>query len=130
MVGLGLAKMMVVRVCIGLVFVSHVLNCAQNNCTVCKPNPVWLFPIQIEYIHICEECTFSKAKKRNEGWFHIRCSFKYIIIFVFQIHMCFVKKKFILIHLIQIMIYHLQSVRNVENVYSKLLPQTVTKVHL
>jgi len=27
------------------------------------------------------------------------------------------------------MLYQLQSVRNVENVYSKLLPQTVTKVY-
>ena len=69
-----------------------------------KPNPVWLFPVQLESIHICEECTISKAKKRNEGWDHIRCSLKYIIktkhlvlvlIFVFQIQMCFVKNRLV-----------------------------------
>ena len=124
---------MVVRVCIDLVFVSHLLNSAHFHRIIAlyanlKLNPVWLFPVQLEYVHICEECTFSKTKNRNQGWGHIRFSFKHII-FVFQIHMCFVKKKFILIHLIEIMLYQLQSVRNVENVYSKLLYQTVTKVY-
>jgi len=73
MVALDLAKKMImVRVCIEFVFVSQVLKCAHFYRIIAlyanlKPNavmvPIWLFPIQLEYIHICEECTFCKANR-------------------------------------------------------------------
>ena len=137
MVALDLAKKMImVRVCIEFVFVSQVLKCAHFYRIIAlyanlKPNavmvPIWLFPIQLEYIHICEECTFCKANREiGNGVTYVVHSNTLYLYFKYT---CALLKRCILIHFVDVMLYQLQRARNVENVYSMLFHQTVTKIH-